>query len=110
MVTTDERREVTRYAVVAPARVSDVTGTVPLCAGRMIDISRKGCSIAVVNPVLLHAVVNIFISSAVELAMKARIVHIHGRVRAGMVFVDLNESQLKLLNTLIGGLAGRSVQ
>lgn len=104
-----QRRTVPRYNFVATAEMTD-DATAACLAGRISEISRKGCYVDILNTLPVDTVLNVQIfRDAGTFTTKGKIIYIHQQMGMGIAFIDPAPDQLKVLDAWLAELsAGNS--
>lgn len=101
-----ERRMVPRYSIIASAEIVEPVSGVRI-AGRISELSRKGC--------YLDALINLPVGTAVQIRIsrdrgtfhsQATIIHVQERMGMGITFLNVPVDQLKLLDSWLAELSG----
>jgi hypothetical protein len=101
------RRSVPRYTFVAVAELTENTSQACVMA-RTAQISRKGCCVDVPNPLSEGTLVSLVISHENgNFATKGKVVYSHQGLGMGIVFLNIANDQLKILDSW---LAERTVK
>ncbi len=105
-MTPTEQRRIPRYNFVATTEMTDEATTACL-AGRISEISRRGCYVDILNtlPVGTELKVQIF-RDAGTFTTRGKIIYVHEQIGMGIVFIDPPEDQLKLLDSWLAELSG----
>jgi len=101
-----DKREVPRYSFIAEAVVTDLASDTRI-AGRISEISRKGCYVDVLNTLPEGTSIHLRISrdqGAFE--TDGRIIYVQPGMGMGVAFANIPADQLKLLDTWLAELKG----
>jgi len=100
-----ERRTVPRYTLIAAAEILEPTSGVRM-AGRISEISRKGCYVDLLNTLPMGTPVQLRISRDQGVfACAGKIIYVQDGMGMGVAFDDLPASQLTTLNSWLAELA-----
>ncbi len=93
------QRTVPRYSILAVAEILETGGTACI-VGRMTEVSRKGCYVNTPSTLPLNSTLKVIISRDEDTFItNGRVIYVHERIGMGIVFVDPNEDQLRILNS-----------
>ena len=105
-MTNSERRAVPRYSFIAAAEIVDPASGVRM-AGRISEISRKGCYVDLLNTLPMGTPIQLRVSrDQGTFACNGRIIYAQDGMGMGVVFVDLQPDQLKTLDSWLAELTG----
>jgi hypothetical protein len=103
-------REVPRYTLIATAEFRDPLSGVRI-AGRISEISRKGCYLDVLNTLPKDTHIEVRISrDRGNFAAAGKIVYEQERMGMGVAFCDVPADQLAILDSWLAELTGSSSQ
>jgi PilZ domain len=100
-----ERRSVPRYSLIASAEISEPTSELRI-AGRISEISRKGCYVDLLNtlPVSTPIILRITRDSG-TFSTTAKIIYVQEAMGMGVAFLDTTEEQLQILDSWLAEIA-----
>ena len=99
-----ERRSVPRYSLIAQVEIVEPVSGVRI-AGRISEISRKGCYIDVLNTLPVSTVVEVRISrDQGNFSSRGRIVYAQEGMGMGIAFQEMSAEQGKTLDSWIAEL------
>jgi len=100
-----ERRTVPRYTLIAAAEILEPSSGVRM-AGRISEISRKGCYVDLLNTLPMGTPVQLHISrDQGAFACAGKIIYVQDGMGMGVVFDDLPANQLQTLDSWLSELA-----
>ena len=103
-----ERRRVPRYTFVATTEITDAASASKL-SGRVVEISRHGCYVDIANVLPVDTMLNILIScDDGEFATKGKILYVQEHIGMGIVFLETQDDQLKILDSWLAKLSPNS--
>jgi PilZ domain len=99
-----ERRSVPRYSFIATAEIIEPASGVRI-AGRISEISRKGCYVDLLNTLPTGTAIQVRISRDQGVfASNAKIIYTQDGMGMGVAFVDPPADQLKILDLWLAEL------
>jgi hypothetical protein len=100
-----ERRTVPRYTLIAAAEIVEPASGVRM-AGRISEISRKGCYVDLLNTLPMGTPVRLRISrDQGAFACAGKIIYVQDGMGMGVAFDDLPANQLRTLDSWLAELA-----
>ena len=101
-----EKRSVPRYTLIASVEVIEST-TETKIAGRISEISRKGCYVDVLNTLPVSTRVRLVISrDKGNFTTHGKIIYVQESMGMGVAFMDTPDDQLQILEVWLAELAG----
>jgi PilZ domain len=95
---------VPRYAFVATTEITDSLSAMKLL-GRVAEISRKGCSVDILNALPVGTLLDLRISREHgTFVTKGKTIYVQERIGMGVVFLDPPEDQLQILDSWLADL------
>jgi hypothetical protein len=99
-----ERRTVPRYTFIAAAEFVEPASGVRM-AGRISEISRKGCYVDLLNTLPVGTAIQLRISrDQGALACTGRIIYVQGGMGMGVAFEQMPSEQLQILDSWLAEL------
>ena len=96
-----ERRSVPRYALIAQAEIVEPASGTSI-AGRLSEISLKGCYVDLLNTLPVQTVVEIRVTrDQGKFTSPGRIIYAQEGMGMGIAFADMTADQLKILQAWI---------
>lgn len=100
------QRTVPRYSVLAVAEIVETASTMCI-VGRLTEISRKGCYVNTPSTLSVDTFLKVVISCDEKTFLtNGKVIYVHEGIGMGIVFVDLTEDQLELLNSWLADASG----
>jgi len=100
-----ERRSVPRYSLIAQAEIIEPGSGVRI-AGRISEISRKGCYIDLLNTLPVSTVVEVRVSrDQGSFFSRGRIIYAQEGMGMGIAFQEMTPDQQQILDAWIEGLS-----
>ena len=100
-----ERRSVPRYSLIAQAEIIEPGSGVRI-AGRISEISRKGCYIDLLNTLPVSTVVEVRVSrDQGSFFSRGRIIYAQEGMGMGIAFQEMTPDQQRILDAWIEGLS-----
>ncbi len=101
-----ERRTVPRYSLIATAEVIEPVSDVRI-SGRISEVSRKGCYVDTLNPLPRETRIRLRISrDRGDFVATGKIIYVQEGMGMGVVFLDVADDQLELLDSWLVELNG----
>jgi hypothetical protein len=102
--TYSERRTVPRYTFIATAEIVEPSSGVRM-AGRISEISRKGCFVDLLNTLPMGTPIQLSISrDQGRFACAGKIIYVQDGMGMGVAFEDMPENQLRTLDSWLAEL------
>jgi len=99
-----ERRTVPRSTLIAAAEIVEPASGVRM-AGRISEISRKGCYVDLLNTLPVGTTIQLCISrDQGALACSGRIIYVQGGMGMGVAFEEMPSQQLQILDSWLAEL------
>ncbi len=100
-----EKRSVPRYTFIASVAFTD-DATAARMAGRISEISRKGCYVDILNTLPVGTRIHLIVSrDQGSFSTPGRIIYVQESMGMGVAFVDSPADQLKILDQWLAELA-----
>jgi PilZ domain len=100
-----EQRSVPRYTFIASAEISEPTSELRI-AGRISEISRKGCYVDLLNTLPVSTPINLRITrDSGTFSTPAKIIYVQEAMGMGVAFEDPPEEQLRILDSWLAEIA-----
>ena len=100
-----EQRRIPRYNFVATTEMTD-EATATCLAGRISEISRKGCYVDILNTLPVGTVLKVQVfRDAGTFTTKGEIIYVHAQIGMGIAFIDPPSDQLKTLDSWLSELS-----
>lgn len=101
-----ERRSVPRFSLIATAEILEPASGVHI-SGRISEISRKGCYLDILNTLPVGTSLRLTISrDRGTFATDAKIIYIQEGMGMGILFVNVQPDQMKILDAWLAELKG----
>ncbi|MGB0034847.1 MAG: PilZ domain-containing protein [Candidatus Acidiferrales bacterium] len=101
-----DRRSVPRFNFIASVDLTEPASDMRI-AGRISEISRKGCYVDILNTLPVGTLLHLRITrDQGSFSSKGKIIYVHEAMGMGVGFVDVAEEQLKILDSWLAELAG----
>jgi hypothetical protein len=100
-----EQRTVPRYSFIAHVEVLEPASETKI-AGRISEISRKGCYIDVLNTLPPGTIIQLnILRDQGSFGTKGKIIYVQEGMGMGVAFLDIADEQLKTLDTWLAEIA-----
>ena len=96
-----ERRSVPRYSLIAQAEIVEPSSGVRI-AGRISEISRKGCYVDLLNTLPVNTIVEVRISrDQGDFVSRGRVIYAQDGMGMGIAFQEITAEQQRILDSWI---------
>jgi hypothetical protein len=109
VMTPSEQRRIPRYNFVATTEMTD-EATATCLAGRISEISRKGCYVDFLNALPVGTMLKVqILRDAGTFTSRGKIIYAHEQIGMGITFIDTPSEQLKILDSWLTELSAINV-